>query len=235
MAAEHAQSVIIPLSVYGVDLGVTKSILVMWISSALIFLFLFLANFSKGIRRIQRFFFDFIGESFANSLHTKKNIWFSFLSTLFLFIFVCNLSGLVPFSTSPTSNISVTAALAVFVFVVSQLVGVYCHGISHLKILVPSGIPWIMLPFIVPLEIISQLARPFSLAIRLFANMFAGHSVMLIFLALISAVTFPLLKLLPFAGVVLLSMFEIFVAFIQAFIFTYLASFYISDAAHGAH
>ncbi|NDC83440.1 ATP synthase F0 subunit A [bacterium] len=235
MAAEHVQTVIYHLAFHGVNLDVTKPVIVMWVVSAMVFLFLTVANFFSGVRRVERFLFDFIHDAFGSSLHTKKTIWFSFLVTLFLFIFLCNLSGLVPFSESPTSGISVTAAMAVVVFLVSQLVGVYCHGFRHLKVLVPSGIPVIMLPFIIPLELISQLARPFSLAIRLFANMFAGHSVMLIFLGLITSATFPLLKLLPFAGVVLLSMFEIFVAFIQAFIFTYLASFYISDAAHGAH
>jgi len=235
MAAEHVQTVIYHLAFHGVNLDVTKPVVVMWVVSAMVFLFLTVANFFSGVRRVERFLFDFIHDAFGSSLHTKKTIWFSFLVTLFLFIFLCNLSGLVPFSESPTSGISVTAAMAVVVFLVSQLVGVYCHGFRHLKVLVPSGIPVIMLPFIIPLELISQLARPFSLAIRLFANMFAGHSVMLIFLGLITSATFPLLKLLPFAGVVLLSMFEIFVAFIQAFIFTYLASFYISDAAHGAH
>ncbi len=235
MAAEHVHSVLMHLSIRGVNLDVTKSIVVMWGVCGVVFSFLFLANFFKPVRRVERFLFDFIQDAFAGSLHTKKTIWFSFLATLFLFIFFCNVSGLIPFSESPTGNISVTAAMAVFVFLLAQAVGVYCHGFGHLKVLVPSGIPWPMLPFIIPLEIISQLARPFSLAVRLFANMFAGHSVMLIFLGLITASTFPLLKLLPFAGVVLLSMFEIFVAFIQAFIFTYLASFYISDAAHGAH
>ncbi len=235
MAAEHAPTVLMHWSVYGQDMSVTKTIAVMWGVCAVVFSFLFLANFFKSVRRVERFLFDFIQDAFASSLHTKKTIWFSFLATLFLFIFFCNVSGLIPFSESPTGSISVTAAMAVLVFLLAQAVGVYCHGFGHLKALVPSGIPWPMLPFIIPLEIISQLARPFSLAVRLFANMFAGHSVMLIFLGLISAATFPLLKLLPFAGVVLLSMFEIFVAFIQAFIFTYLASFYISDAAHGAH
>jgi F-type H+-transporting ATPase subunit a len=235
MAAESSHALLIPFYLHGYDLSITKHIVVMWGVCAAVFLFLLLGNFISGIRRVELFFFDFIREAFANSLPTKKNIWFSFLVTLFLFIFFCNLSGLIPFSESPTSSISVTAAMAVVVFVLSQLVGIYCHGFGHLKTLTPSGIPVIMMPFIIPLEIISQLARPFSLAIRLFANLFAGHSVMLIFLGLITAATFPLLKLLPFAGVVLLSMFEIFVAFIQAFIFTYLASFYISDAAHGAH
>ncbi len=234
MAAESSHA-LIPLFFHGIDVSVTKSVVVMWVVSVLVFAFLLLGNLVSGVRRIERFFFEFIKESFGNSLHTKKTIWFSFLATLFLFIFFCNLAGLVPFSESPTSSLGVTVALSVTVFIISQLVGVYCHGFGHLKILTPSGIPLIMMPFIVPLEFVSQLARPFSLSIRLFANLFAGHSVMMIFYGLVATTAFPLLKLLPFAGVVLLSLFEVFVAFIQAFIFTYLASFYISDAAHGAH
>ncbi|NBV42001.1 ATP synthase F0 subunit A [bacterium] len=235
MASETAHGLHIPFYLFGHDLSINKLVVVTWAVCAVIFLFLLLGNLSPRIRKIERFFFEFIENAFASSLHTERKIWFSFLTTLFLFIFVMNVSGLVPFSESPTSSISVTAAMAVGVFLISQAVGLYCHGISHFKNIVPAGIPWPVLILMVPLEIVSQFARPFSLAVRLFANLFAGHSVMTIFLSLIALATFPLLKLLPFVGVVLLSMFEIFVAFIQAFIFTYLASFYISDAAHGAH
>jgi F-type H+-transporting ATPase subunit a len=156
------------------------------------------------------------------------------LITLFLFIFFNNLAGLIPGGESPNGNINVTAALALFVFILAHTIGAVGHGTQHLKHFAPEGIPKPMLLFFIPLEIISQLARPFSLAVRLFANLMAGHQVLMIFISLV--MMSPLLvKVLPLTGVVLISLFEMFVSFIQAFIFTYLASFYISDSANGAH
>lgn len=229
---EHAQHILVPLSYHGYDLSITKSVAIMFATSAVIFLFLFFANFSKNFRKVEQFIYDFIVEAFGSGL--KGGLWFSFLMTLFLFVFFSNISGLIPGGESPTSNINVTAALAILVFLISHLSGFINHKHHHIANLIPHGIPWYMVPIMFPLEIISHIARPFSLAVRLFANMFAGHSVLLIFLGLaITASSF--IKVLPFAGVVLVSCFELFVGFIQAFIFTYLASFYISDAVKGAH
>lgn len=230
----HHLEVIYPINAFGLDLSITTPVVIMWGTSAVIFLFLLIANKFDRPRKIQAFFYDFIVESFASSLPTKRRIWFTFLMALFLFVFLSNLSGLLPGGEAPTSNINVTGALAILVFLVAQFSGAWSHGFHHIQNLIPSGIPKPMLVFFVPLEIISQLARPFSLAVRLFANMFAGHSVLTIFLTL--AIVAPTaIKALPFAGVIMISFFEIFVAFIQSFIFTYLASFYVSDAVSGSH
>ena len=232
---EHVLHPIITFMPFGIDLSVTHPVVVMWGTTIFIFIFLLLANVSKRVRNIESFLFDFVSDAFGSSLHTQKKIWFSFLFTLFLFIFFNNVSSLLPGGEAPTSNINVTAAMAIFIFLISQFSGIVAHGVfHHFKNIIPSGIPPLMLIFFVPLEIVSQLARPFSLAVRLFANMFAGHKVLSIFVTL--AIVAPsAIKLLPFGGVVLISMFEIFVSFIQAFIFTYLASFYISEAVSGSH
>ena len=231
---EHGSHLYIPFHPFGLDLSITHPVVVMWGTCAIIFLFLLIANQSKRVRQVESYLFDFIQESFSNSIKTKNKIWFSFLITLFLFVLFNNLSGLLPGGESPNGNINVTASLAIFVFVIAHLCGVKTQGSHHLGHFAPSGIPKPMLLFFVPLEIVSQLARPFSLAVRLFANMLAGHKVLTIFLTL-SMMSPLLIKLLPFAGVVMISLFEMFVSFIQAFIFTYLASFYISDAVNGAH
>jgi len=234
LSVVSSSEVLIPFQVGAIPFPVTKPILVMWCVSLTIVLGLSLANRSKLGRGMLVLLYDFVSQSFASSLKTNRKLWFSFLVSTFLFVLGCNLSGLVPLSEAPTSSLSVTAGLALLVFAISHAVGFICHGPSHIKHIVPAGIPMVMVLFMFVLELISQLARPLSLSIRLFANLFAGHQVLLIFLGLIASAA-PFIKLLPFAGVVLLSMFEIFVSFIQAFIFTYLASFYISDAAHGAH
>jgi len=227
--------VLYPLEVAGVDLSITLPVVIMWGTSLFIFSFLFFANKFKKVRMVESFFYDFVVESFASSLHTKKRIWFSFLMTLFLFVFFSNLSGLIPGGESPTGNINVTGALAIMVFLITHLSGAINNGVfGHIKNIVPAGVPGALFPVMFVLEIVSHIAKPFSLAVRLFANMLAGHKVLTIFIGLAIVAPVPI-KALPFSGVVMVSCFEIFVAFIQSFIFTYLASFYIGDAVSGSH
>ncbi len=230
----HHVEVLVPLSAAGIDFSITKPVIIMWGTSAFIFLFLLVANWFHKFRMVEAFVYDFVVDAFASSLPTQRRIWFSFLMTLFLFVFFNNISGLIPGGEAPTSNINVTAGLAILVFVIAHGSGIINHGFHHISNLIPDGVPKFLYPFMFILELVSHLARPFSLAVRLFANMFAGHQVLTIFLGL--AIVAPsILKLIPFGGVVMISFFEIFVAFIQSFIFTYLASFYISDAVGGAH
>jgi F-type H+-transporting ATPase subunit a len=230
---EHLHT-LIPITVLGVDISITPPVVIMWGTCLLIFTLLLLANQFKRVREVQTFFYEFVCEAFASNINTTRRIWFSFLITLFLFVFFNNISGLIPGGEAPTSNINVTGALAIMVFLLAQVCGFLSHGLHHIKHLVPTGTPVLLMPIIVPLEIVSHLARPFSLAVRLFANMFAGHMVLTIFIGF--AIMVPhVVKVLPFTVVVLVSLFEIFVAFIQSYIFTYLASFYISDAVSGSH
>lgn len=230
----HEEGFVIPFHLFGIDLSISQAVVIMWGTSLFVFLLLYLANKFEKVRRLEFFIYDFVAEAFGKSLKTKNPLWFSFLMTLFLFVFISNLTGLLPGGEAPTSNINVTGAMAILVFVVAQLCGLKNHSFHHFQNIIPQGIPKPMLLFFVPLEIVSQLARPFSLAVRLFANMFAGHKVLTIFATL--AILAPsFIKAIPFTGVVLISLFEIFVAFIQSFIFTYLASFYISDAVSGSH
>ncbi len=233
-AGHHGSEWMIPLDVLGYDLSITMPVVIMWGTSLAIFVLLWTANQFKAVRQIEGLLYDFVANSFGSSVKTKEPLWMSFLITLFMFVFFNNLAGLLPGGESPNSNINVTAALAIFVFILAHCIGFISHGTHHLKHFAPEGIPKPMLLFFVPLEMISQLARPFSLAVRLFANLMAGHKVLTIFISLVM-VSPSVIKLLPFAGVVLISLFEMFVSFIQAFIFTYLASFYISDSANGAH
>jgi len=144
------------------------------------------------------------------------------------------LLGLVPLLAGPTTNINVTAALAIIVFLTVQVTGVVKHGpLGYLKSMIPSGVPLPIAVFLFPVEIVSQFAKPFSLAVRLFANMFAGHAVMLLIISLIFLFKSYLILPLPIIGNTAIMMFEIFVAFIQAFVFTYLSALYIATAQEG--
>jgi F-type H+-transporting ATPase subunit a len=135
-----------------------------------------------------------------------------------------------------TTNINVTAALAIIVFVTVQAAGIYHLGITgYLKKYIPEGVPFFIVIFMIPVEIVSQLARPFSLAVRLFANMFAGHAVMLLLISMIFIFRSYILLPIPVLGNTAFLAFELFIAAIQAFVFTYLSAFYIATALEEEH
>ena len=170
--------------------------------------------------------------------------YFPFIASLFFFIFFCNIVGVFPlghYGFTATSNVNVTGTLAIIVFLVVLVTGLKKKGaMGFLKSFAPPGVPVFLLPLIFPVEIISFFAKHFALAVRLFANMFAGHIVLFVFTTG-AAVLFwngvfkTLLSPFPFLGVVGMLMFEIFVATVQAFIFAILASLYIGDSLHEHH
>ena len=159
-----------------------------------------------------------------------------FFLTVFFFILFCNLIGLIPYSATPTGNISVTAALALCTFVVVQVAGIANNGLfGYFKSLVPSGMPLWLLPMMVPIEILGLFSKPFALCIRLFANMIAGHVAILVFLGLIIMLQNYLIAPFSVGFAAAIYLLEIFIAFIQAFIFTLLSALFISMAAHPDH
>lgn len=170
-----------------------------------------------------------------------------FLWTLFLFILFCNLLGMFPFMGSPTSSISVTAALAVVAFLVIHGSAVANMGpIPYLKsyvphIEVPVGMGYLLIPMIVLIEVVGNIIKAIVLAVRLFANMFAGHTVLAVILLFIIMVKdqgwylFWPVTLASVFGVTALSLLELFVAFLQAFIFTFLTSLFLGSALHPQH
>jgi F-type H+-transporting ATPase subunit a len=170
--------------------------------------------------------------------------YFPFIASLFFFIFFCNIVGVFPlghYGFTATSNVNVTGTLAIIVFLVVLVTGLKKKGAAgFLKSFAPPGVPVFLLPLIFPVEIISFFAKHFALAVRLFANMFAGHIVLFVFTTG-AAVMFlngffnTILSPFPFVGVVGMLMFEIFVATVQAFIFAILTSLYIGDSLHEHH
>jgi F-type H+-transporting ATPase subunit a len=170
-----------------------------------------------------------------------------FLWTLFLFILFCNLLGMFPFLGSPTANITVTFVLALVTFLVIHGSAIARMGpIAYVKSYaphmdVPFGMGYVLAPFIAFLEIIGQVIKAFVLAVRLFANMFAGHTVLafiLIFIVMVKDTGWYLfwpITIGSVLGVVALSLLELFVAFLQAFIFVFLAALFLGSALHPAH
>ncbi|MEI6559291.1 MAG: F0F1 ATP synthase subunit A [Rhodospirillaceae bacterium] len=159
-----------------------------------------------------------------------------FVLSLFLFILLGNLIGMVPYTFTFTSHIAVTAALAMVVFLMVTVLGLVRHGLHFFTKFVPKGVPIALMPLMIPLEIISYFIRPVSLSVRLFANIMAGHTMLKVFggfiVMMASALGFIgyVIGLLPLALVIVMIGFEFFVAFIQAYVFALLTVIYIQDA-----
>lgn len=226
--------------ILGIDMSVTNEVVLLWVSAVLTFAAVFFAcrrtalvplgayqNIFEGL--VQYIDEQVVGEAIG----PEGRRWSPVLLTLFFFILVSNLLGMTPAPDhvkAVTSDISVTLGLALFVFGLTIYVNLRHHGvIGFLKKFFPSGLPGWVAVIVVPVEIVSWIAKPLSLAIRLFANMMAGHALILIFIAMEVAVVWFLVPL-PMAGAVVMSGFEIFVSLIQAFIFTMLSAMYLKDA-----
>ena len=174
---------------------------------------------------------EFIRGMIHETMGPEGMRFFPFIASLFLFILFCNLLGLIPGAYTVTSQLVVTGVFALSVYALSLVVGLKVHGAKFLGILVPPGTPGWLVPLMIPIEVISQLARPISLAVRLFANMTAGH----VILGVLFGLTISgglLIGWLPFSFTVALYGLELGIAFIQAYIFTILTCVYMGDAFH---
>jgi F-type H+-transporting ATPase subunit a len=167
--------------------------------------------------------------------------FFPFVFTLFLFIFAANMLGMFPYFFTPTSQIVITATLALMVFATVVIVGFAKNGLKFLKLFVPSGVPWYILWFVVIIEIISFFSRPLSHAVRLWANILAGHLVLKVFAGFVPMMTATGIwwltagSILPLGMTVALYALEFLVAFLQAYVFALLTCIYLNDALHPGH
>ena len=183
--------------------------------------------------------YEFIANMVRDAAGEDAMTFFPLIFALFMFIFACNMLGMIPGSFTVTSHIIVTAALAVGVFMTVLVVGFAKNGLGFLKLFVPSGVPIYILPLVSLIEVISFLSRPLSHAVRLFANMLAGHITLKVFggfiVMLLGAGAWGALAPLPFLAAVGLTALELLVAFLQAYVFTMLTCMYLSDALHPGH
>jgi len=176
-----------------------------------------------------------------NSTAGKEGMkFFPFVFSLFMFILVANLVGLIPYTFTVTSHIIVTAALALSVFLTVLAYGFWKNGLHFFNLFVPKGIPIYILPLIVFIEVLSFLSRPISHSVRLFANMLAGHITLKVFASFITllgglGIAGMAGAVLPLALVVALTALELLVAFLQAYVFAILTCIYLNDAIHPGH
>jgi F-type H+-transporting ATPase subunit a len=184
--------------------------------------------------------YEFVANMLRESTGKEGMRFFPLVFSLFLFVLVANLVGMVPGAFTVTSHIIVTFALAILVIGTVVIYGFIKHGMHFLGLFVPSGVPVWLLPFITVIEIISFLSRPISLSLRLFANMLAGHIALKVFagfiVSLLATAGFAsILAPLPFLMTIAMVAFEIFVAGLQAYVFTVLTCIYLNDALHPGH
>lgn len=226
----------VPISIGGLDLSINKAVVFMWVVIAVAAVLMVMAGSSRKLvpgklQSLAEMMVDFIRTMIMETMGKDGMRFFPLVATLFVFILFSNYIGLIPGAYTVTSQIIVTAAFSFLVYGISLVVGFSLHGVKFLGILIPPGTPGWLVPLMVPIEIISQIARPISLAVRLFANMTAGH----VMLAVLFGLTISgglLIGWLPFVFTVAIYLLEFGIAFIQAYIFTILTCVYLGDAFH---
>lgn len=225
------------LSLFGLDVSLNKAVIMMWVVVGLVAALMIMAGSSRRLvptkfQSIAEILVDFIRGIIMDTIGKEGMRFFPLIATLFLFILFCNLLGLIPGTYTVTSQIVVTAVFAITVYGLSLVMGLFIHGIKFIPgILIPPGTPWWLIPLMIPIEFVSQVARPVSLAVRLFANMTAGHTILGVLFGL--AISGGLLiGWLPFAFTIAMNGLEVGIAFIQAYIFTVLTCVYLGDAFH---
>ena len=174
--------------------------------------------------------YSFIAQLLQDTVGNEGKKYFPFVFSIFMFVLVGNMIGMIPYSFTFTSHIIVTFALAAIVFVGVTILGFIKHKMHFFSFFVIPGLPIYMLPLLIPIEIISYLSRPISLSVRLFANMLAGHTLLKVFAGFV--VSLGIAGVLPLAFVVALTGLEILIAFLQAYVFAILTCLYINDALH---
>ncbi len=226
----------VPISIGGLDLSISKAVVFMWVVITVAAVLMLMAGSSRKLvpgklQSLAEMMVDFIRSMIMETMGKEGMRFFPLVATLFVFILFSNYIGLIPGAYTVTSQIIVTAVFSFLVYGISLVVGFSLHGVKFLGILVPPGTPGWLVPLMIPIEIISQIARPISLAVRLFANMTAGH----VMLAVLFGLTIGgglLIGWLPFVFTVAIYLLEFGIAFIQAYIFTILTCVYLGDAFH---
>ena len=235
---------IVPIHLGGLDLSFTNSAFFMVVVLALSVGLMLLGTSGHALvpGRIQsaaEMSYEFTANMIRQTAGRDGMRFFPFVFAIFFFVLFSNVLGLVPYSFAVTSQIVVTAVLALLVNGLVVVYGLLKHGPRWLRLFVPHGVNPFLLPFISLIEIISFLSRPISLSVRLFANMLAGHITLKVFGAfvasLLGAGAFAVLAPLPFVMTVILSAFELLVAALQAYVFTILTCVYLNDAIHPGH
>jgi F-type H+-transporting ATPase subunit a len=231
-------------SLGGVDASLTNSSLWMLIALLVVAAFMLISTSKLSIvpGRMQaavEYLYDFVGDMLHENVGPEGKRYIPLVFSLFIFVLAANLLGLIPWihAFTPTSHIAVTFGLAALVFLVVLIVGFARHGLHFFALFIPKGVPWYIAWFVMIIEFASFLSRPFTLAIRLFANMTAGHVLMKVFGGFVVSLgaaggILALSSILPIATNVALTALELLIAVVQAYVFALLTSIYLNDAVN---
>jgi len=230
----------------GHEIALTNSAVFMIAAVSLILGLTYLATTSRRLvpgrlQSVAELTYEFVANTVRSTAGNDGMRFFPLVFSLFTFVLVLNLLGMIPGFFTVTSHIAVTAALAVLVILVVIIYGIYKNGLKFFKLFWPSGVPLFIMPLITLIEILSFLSRPLSLSVRLFANMLAGHITLKVFASFIGLLATSLgvagwlVGILPFGMLIALTALEFLVAFLQAYVFTILTCLYLNDAIHPGH
>ena len=228
----------IPIEIGGIDASFTNSSFFMLAAVALVTAFTTLSMSGRAmvpgrLQSMAELAYEFVAGMVRDNVGTEGMKYFPFVFTLFMFVLFCNMLGMIPYAFTVTSHIAVTFAMAIIIFLGVTVIGFITHGIGFLRFFVPSGIPVVLTPLLVVIEVISYLTRPVSLSVRLFANMLAGHTMLKVFAGFV--VLMGIWGVVPLVFMVALTGLEVLVAFLQAYVFAILTCIYLNDALHMHH
>jgi len=225
-------------------IAITNSTIYMFIAVAITGLLMLASGRQLVPGRLQsvaEITYEFVATMIRSTAGSEGLKFFPLVFTLFMFICVSNLIGIIPYTFTVSSHIIVTAALALLVFFTVLIYGLYKNGLKFFKIFVPSGVPVYVLPLVVFIEVLSFLLKPVSHSVRLFANMLAGHIALKVFAGFVAMLGVSLGAIgwiggiAPLALTVALTALELLVAFLQAYVFAILTCIYLNDAIHPGH
>ena len=226
---------IVPLEIGGVNVSFTNSSLWMVVAVVLATAFLTLSVKGRALvpgrwQSMAELMYEFVANMIRDNVGTEGRKYFPFVFTLFMFVLFGNLLGMIPYTFTYTSHIAVTFGLAIVIFIGVTIIGFARHGTHYLRMFFPHGAPLATAIILVPIELISYCSRPFSLAIRLFANMTVGHIILKVMAGFIIAL--GIFGFVPMAFVGAVTVLEFFIAVLQAYVFTILTCIYLNDAIH---
>jgi F-type H+-transporting ATPase subunit a len=227
------------------EIAFTNSALFMVIGLGLILALMLGATRSRALvpgrlQAVAEMSYEFVAGTLRSTAGSEGMKFFPLVFSLFMFILVLNVMGIIPYTFTVTSHIIITIAFALLVFLTVIVYGFWKHGLHFFKLFVPSGIPIYILPLVTFIEVLSFLSRPVSHSVRLFANMLAGHITLKVFggfVTMLGALGFLgwLGAILPLGLTVALTALELLVAFLQAYVFAILTCIYLNDAIHPGH
>nr|UAD89813.1 ATP synthase F0 subunit a [Gracilaria salicornia] len=230
---------LIPLTLFGLNISITNSVLFMLFSLLIALFWISLSFYQNTIipnnwQLLNEMVYTVTSNMVQDNLGSKGEFYFPFIFTLHLFLLFCNLIGMVPYSFTVTSHITFTFGLALSIFIGINIIGIQTHGLKFFALFLPRGVPLPIIPLLITIEFLSYVVKVFTLSIRLFANMTSGHTLLKIIAGfawtmLSAGGLLAIFHLVPLGLLLALIGLELAIAGLQAYVFTLLICIYLND------